>query len=158
MATMTSTRHDRPRILFVDDDASVLTALARRLQPDRDRWNMVFVLGGQSALEEIARCAFDVVVSDYRMPEVDGFAVLAAARAACPSSATILLTGDANKVATSPAASALHRLLAKPCRTAELRAAIESSRAIAANQSAIARIHSAARVAALDNHSTLEQT
>ncbi len=153
-----SARHDRPRILCVDDDAGVLASIERRLRPDRSRWNLVFVVGGQRALDAISGRSFDLVVTDYRMPGIDGFEVVAAARAACSSSAAVMLTSDAERIASWPAAAMLHRLLQKPCRTAELREAIESGLAFAALRSSIVRAQSATRAAATDNHSTLEQT
>jgi CheY-like chemotaxis protein len=116
---------ERVRILFVDDEPPVLTAIERQLRKDRARWEMVFALGGQRGLEEIHTSCFAVIVSDFRMPHVDGVAVLNEASATCPTTVRIMLSGDAEAAAMSRAVPELHRLLTKPCDTATLRAAIE---------------------------------
>jgi DNA-binding NtrC family response regulator len=125
--------HDMPgktRILFVDDEAPVLTAIERQLRRDRGRWDMVFALGGQRALEEVQKACFTVVVCDLRMPNLDGVKLLNEIGATCPSTMQIMLSGDAEASAMSQAVPALHLLLTKPCDSATLRDAIE--RAISA--------------------------
>jgi DNA-binding NtrC family response regulator len=113
------------RILFVDDEPPVLTAIERQLRKDRARWEMVFVVGGQRGLEEIRNHCFSVVVSDFRMPVVDGVALLNATADVCPSAVRIMLSGDAEAQAMAHAVPALHQLLSKPCDAATLRDAIE---------------------------------
>ena len=60
------------KILFVDDEPHVLEALRRMLHYTRQEWDMEFVLGGREALARLAVCPCDVVVSDMRMPGMDG--------------------------------------------------------------------------------------
>lgn len=115
----------RTRILFVDDEPPVLTAIQRQLRKDSDRWEMVFAVGGQSGLAEIHKGCFAVIVSDFRMPHIDGVALLNEAGVACPGTVQIMLSGDAEAAAMSRAVPALHRLLTKPCDAATLRHAIE---------------------------------
>jgi CheY-like chemotaxis protein len=60
----------RSRLLIVDDDAMVLSALRRRL---RRRYDTVTVLGGAEALARLSEDpGFDSIVCDLMMPEVDG--------------------------------------------------------------------------------------
>jgi len=113
------------RILFVDDEPYVLVAIERQLRRERARWEMVFVLGGQRGLEEIRNGCFDVVVSDFRMPIVDGVALLNAIADHCPATASIMLSGDAEAQAIARTVPSLQELLAKPCDAATLRGAIE---------------------------------
>jgi CheY-like chemotaxis protein len=120
-----TTASPRVRILFVDDEAMILTAIERQLRKERSRWEMVFVVGGQRALDEIQRSCFTVVVSDFRMPQIDGVAVLNQARASCPMTVQIMLSGDAEAPAMSRAVPDLHRLIRKPCDGVTLRQAIE---------------------------------
>jgi CheY-like chemotaxis protein len=60
------------RILFVDDDSNVLTGLRNVLRSKRREWDMVFAIGPEEALAKLAEGPFDVVVSDMRMPRMDG--------------------------------------------------------------------------------------
>ena len=64
------------RILFVDDDPNVLTGLRNVLRSRRREWDMVFAIGPEEALAKLAETPFDVVVSDMRMPRIDGAALL----------------------------------------------------------------------------------
>lgn len=115
----------KTRILFVDDEPPVLTAIERQLRRDRTRWDMVFALGGERGLDEVHKGCFTVVVSDLRMPNVDGVKLLNAIGEACPATVRIILSGDAEAAAMSQAVPALHCVLTKPCDSATLRSAIE---------------------------------
>lgn len=117
----------KKRILFVDDEAAVLAGLRNALWRDQGGWEMVFVLGGEKALEEIRRQHFDAVVTDMRMAGADGVAVLQAAKDKSPKIARIVLTGYAEDMLLAKAMPLLHRLLRKPCDGAELREAIRTS-------------------------------
>ncbi|MBL8953231.1 MAG: response regulator [Myxococcaceae bacterium] len=114
------------RVLFVDDEPNVLKGLQTMFRPLRNTWEMVFVEGGAAALAELKRGRFDVVVSDMRMPNVDGAAVLNQAALLWPTAGRILFTGFADP-------DALERLTAsyvkidKPCPSAVLRDAIEKA-------------------------------
>lgn len=109
------------RILFVDDDAALLAGLKNVLHRDRKRWDMVFAGSGEAALAEIRKQPFDVVVSDMRMPQIDGLALLRMIRDEAPATARIMLSGSDCESAMPE----FHELLAKPCSAATLRAAIE---------------------------------
>jgi DNA-binding NtrC family response regulator len=113
------------RILFVDDDAEFLFAIELALRRERQRWEMVFAVGGQRGLDEAHKAPFDVVVSDMAMPGIDGVALLGAIKSEHPSTVIMLLSGrgDAKVLRELPR---LHRLLNKPCTAATLRDAIES--------------------------------
>src|SRR5665213_1191050 len=60
------------RILFVDDDLNVLDGIRRMLYSMRDGWEMEFVTDPVAALQACERNPFDIVVSDLRMPAMDG--------------------------------------------------------------------------------------
>jgi len=115
------------RILFVDDEPAILAGLQNLLYKDRKRWDMVFALGGQLALDEIRKEPFDIVVSDMRMPGVDGAMLLNLVKDECPATVRIMLSGHADREAIVRALPALHQLLSKPCDANTLRAAIERS-------------------------------
>lgn len=114
------------RILFVDDEAHVLDGLRDLLRRRRRGWEMVMALGGAAALRELdAGAPFDVVVSDMRMPDIDGAALLEHVRDRSPGSVRIMLSGQTELDAALHAVSVAHQFLAKPCDRDELVGAIE---------------------------------
>jgi HD-like signal output (HDOD) protein len=115
------------RILFVDDDASILAGLQNLLYRDRKRWDMVFALGGRLGLAEMRKAPFDIVVSDMRMPDIDGAMLLAAIKDECPATVRIMLSGHADREVIVRLLPTLHQLLVKPCNAATLRSVIERS-------------------------------
>lgn len=88
---------------------------------------MVFAIGGERGLAEIRKRCFKVVVSDFRMPTVNGVALLLEAAAKCPGVVQIMLSGDAEAEAMSRAVPTLRALITKPCSVATLRAVIEQA-------------------------------
>jgi HD-like signal output (HDOD) protein len=86
---------------------------------------MVFVGDGASALDEVRKAPFDVVVSDMRMPHMDGAELLAHIHGESPATVRIVLSGHADRAAIMRALPASHQLLAKPCDPNTLRGAIE---------------------------------
>lgn len=103
------------RILFVDDDTSILAALRNLLRKQRGVWDMQFALGGAEALAAFETQPFDVVVSDMRMPGMDGTELLTAIREGSPATARIVLSGYAGPEAIAGAMTVAHQFLAKPC-------------------------------------------
>jgi len=77
-------------ILFVDDERDLLDSLKARLYKHRHDWNMKFVLSGDAAISALEGQNFDLVVSDVRMPGMDGGQLLtvvnSAGRWPCASS------------------------------------------------------------------------
>jgi putative nucleotidyltransferase with HDIG domain len=114
-----------PRILFVDDDPQLLAGLGKALRRHRDRWTMVFAGSGAEALDEVHRAGFDVVVSDMRMPGMDGAALLTRIRAHDPTTIRMILSGFADRTAISRARPVAHQFFEKPCDLGELARAID---------------------------------
>jgi two-component system, NtrC family, sensor kinase len=81
-------------ILFVDDEADVLRALGRTAE--RQGWRAVLASGGADALEKLAAQTFAVVISDFRMPGMDGIEFLAQVRQRHPDVERVLLTAYAD--------------------------------------------------------------
>jgi len=113
------------RILFVDDESKVLDGIGRMLHADRKRWDMQFVTSGEDALRACEAGAFDVVISDMRMPGMDGAKLLSHVRDRYPGTARIILSGYSEVSSSTRAVPVAHRFLTKPCDAAQLQAAIE---------------------------------
>ena len=64
------------RILFVDDESMVLDGLRRMLRGMRNEWEMEFAASGHEALKILDSKQFDVIVTDMRMPGMDGCQLL----------------------------------------------------------------------------------
>lgn len=121
-----------PRILCVDDEPNLLAALERSLD---EHYVVVTAEGGAAALEILAaQEPFAVVISDMRMPEMDGAEFLTRVRERWPETVRILLTGQADVQSAMAAVNggAIFRYLTKPCPhevlTKALRQAVDQHR------------------------------
>lgn len=112
------------RILFVDDETNVLDATRRSLHHMRGEWQMEFANSGMAALESLAHEPADVLVSDMRMPGMDGWQLLAEVKRRHPQVIRLILSGYADPTSTMRSIGTAHQYLAKPCESASLKAAI----------------------------------
>jgi response regulator RpfG family c-di-GMP phosphodiesterase len=115
------------RVLFVDDEPNVLAGLERQL---RKRYAVRTAAGGEAGLAVIAaEGPFAVVVSDMRMPGMNGAQFLTSVRERHPDSVRLLLTGYAEVDAAIAAVNqgGLFRFLTKPCDPATLTAALDDA-------------------------------
>jgi HD-like signal output (HDOD) protein/ActR/RegA family two-component response regulator len=115
----------RPTILFVDDEVPVLDGLRRKLADQNDRWTMLFATGGADALELAARQPVDVVITDMRMPGMDGAALLDEFRRLHPTAARFILSGFSEREAVFRTLGPAHQYFVKPCDSAVLVRAVE---------------------------------
>lgn len=113
------------RILFVDDEPRLLEGLQRMLRSHRAHWDMAFASSGAEALAMVAARPFDVIVTDMRMPGMDGAELLQRVRDVAPNIIRIILSGYFQKEAALRAVPVAHQFLAKPCDPDALREAIE---------------------------------
>ena len=83
------------RILFVDDEPKVLSALRRMLSGGQDDWSLSFAGGADEALAMMRESDFDVVVTDVNMPAKDGLTLIAEMRANAKTAGVpvVVLTG-----------------------------------------------------------------
>ncbi len=122
----------RPRILFVDDEPNVLQGLQRMLRHMRVEWDMRFVETGRAALDLMETEPFDAVVSDMRMPGMDGAELLAEVRRRAPGAVRVVLSGYSDAESVMRMVESAHQFLAKPCSAQLLADVIR--RAFALNQ------------------------
>jgi HD-like signal output (HDOD) protein/ActR/RegA family two-component response regulator len=112
------------RILFVDDEKNILDGLRRMLHADRHRWHIEFAVGGEAGLRACEMGRFDVIISDMRMPGMDGATFLGRVRTLYPSTARLILSGFSEVSLIARAAEVAYCILSKPCNRLELSAAI----------------------------------
>jgi len=112
-------------ILFVDDDRDLLESLRARLYKHRHEWNMNFVASGDEAIVALEQQRFDLVVSDVRMPGMDGGQLLAVVKQRWPNSMRIIVSGYSDPVQAVRLTSLAHQYVSKPCDGRELENIIE---------------------------------
>ncbi|MCW8949267.1 MAG: response regulator, partial [Sedimenticola sp.] len=126
------------RVLFVDDEANILSGIKRQL---RKHYAVETALGGPQGLELIKKSEeFAVIVSDMRMPEMDGVEFLREAKVLSPDSVRLMLTGNADQQTAIAAVNkgSVFRFMTKPCPVELLietvNAALEQYRLIKSEQ------------------------
>jgi response regulator RpfG family c-di-GMP phosphodiesterase len=122
-----ATTAGKPRVLLVDDEPAVLAALQRQL---RLNYTVESAEGGQEAIRIAAESdPFAVVMTDMRMPSMDGVAVLTHMRENYPDTVRILLTGYADLDSAIAAVNDgnVFRFLTKPSAPDIIRGAIDSA-------------------------------
>ena len=108
------------RILFVDDDPPVLSGLRVRLHRLRDKWDMHFADSGARAIQALEQGHFDVVVSDMRMPGMDGAELLKIVSERWPDTVRIVLSGYAELQQVVRLVPYAHQYYSKPCEAGPL--------------------------------------
>jgi DNA-binding NarL/FixJ family response regulator len=121
-----SSSRPRPRVLFVDDEPAVLEGLSASLRRLKNTWTMRFECGGQAALDALASGRFDAIVTDMRMPKVDGEAVLLSAREHSPGAVRLILSGQTDFPVVRRTLKIAHQFIPKPCRADELRGCLDT--------------------------------
>jgi HD-like signal output (HDOD) protein/CheY-like chemotaxis protein len=111
-------------LLFVDDEPKVLQGLQRQLRSHRDEWAMDFVESGPQALAFMARQPVDIIVTDMRMPGMDGSQLLGEVLKRHPQTVRMILSGEAGHAAILQLVGPAHQYLSKPCNADELQSAI----------------------------------
>jgi CheY-like chemotaxis protein len=114
-----------PRVLFVDDEPRILDGLRRSLRGKRTEWDMTFATSAAEALEILAESPHDVVISDMRMPGMDGAELLTLVSKRHPEVARVVLSGHTEPEAAIKVAVAGHRFLTKPSDVSSVVAAID---------------------------------
>jgi len=122
---MEQTANPLKRILFVDDDPNVLTGLRNVLRTKRREWEMVFAIGPEEALANLSKGSFDVVVSDMRMPRMDGATLLGKVKEMQPWAVRMILSGQTELDSAMKSVFVAHMFLSKPCDPALLQSVVD---------------------------------
>jgi len=120
------------RILFVDDEPFVLQAIESLLRRRRRIWHMEFLSKGEDAVKRLAEESFDVIVSDMRMPKMDGAELLKHVQTHHPNVIRIVLSGHTELETALRTVATAHQFLTKPCDPEVLTGVIERACALRA--------------------------
>jgi HD-like signal output (HDOD) protein len=113
------------RVLFVDDEGKALEDLKIMLQVQEFPWEVAYATSGKSALDLMAEKPFDVIISDIRMPEMDGAALLKIVCERFPGAVRIVVCSQEEMNGALRAVPVAHQFLLKPCDPHMLRVAVE---------------------------------
>jgi HD-like signal output (HDOD) protein len=117
-------------VLFVDDDRRILDGLRRALHAHRQRIRAHFCESGEAALEWLATNPADAIVSDLRMPGMDGNGLLTEIEKQHPHMMRIVLSGEARSALLARSMGLAHRVIGKPCEPAQIVAITEEALAL----------------------------
>ncbi|MEW8628029.1 MAG: response regulator [Candidatus Thiodiazotropha sp.] len=115
---------DKKRILFVDDEGNILSGLRRSLRSHRKQWDMLFVGSGQEALTKADETPLDAVITDMRMPGMDGAQLLDRIAQQHPHIVRIVLSGQSDQETVMKTVGPAHQYLNKPCEVDVLKATL----------------------------------
>jgi DNA-binding NtrC family response regulator len=116
------------RILIVDDEESIVNALKRCLRKVAD-WEIETFTSGSEALRRAEGTSFDLFISDFRMPEMNGVEFLSKVKKIQPNSARIILSGytDLEALVGAINEAEIFRFINKPWNDYELILTIEQA-------------------------------
>ncbi len=115
------------RVLFVDDEQNVLSAIKRMFFDSE--YQLFFASSGKEGLSLLSDTPVDVIVSDMRMPEMDGVEFLKLSRDVCPEAIRIVLSGQAEiaNIMDSINFGAVWRYIAKPWNDNDMKITIHNA-------------------------------
>ena len=108
------------RVLFVDDEPLLLSFYAMMLEDRVADWETALAEGGRQALEILEHGRFDVIVSDMRMPGMDGVELMTEIRRRHPHMSRIVISGITDQEEIARCLETTHQFLSKPVREREL--------------------------------------
>lgn len=112
------------KILFVDDEPNILEGLQRMLRGLRHEWDMSFAGSGAEALVLLAETSMDVIVTDMKMPGMDGAELLQIVTERHPHMVRVILSGFSEKEVNMKSVGTAHQYLSKPCDPELLKATV----------------------------------
>lgn len=115
------------RIIFVDDERQILSGFKRMLYGMRKEWEMGFAPSGPDALELMESTDYAMIITDMRMPGMDGLQLLREVKRRHPSTVRIILSGQSERKAIINSINLTHQFLSKPCDPDSLKSAISTT-------------------------------
>jgi HD-like signal output (HDOD) protein/CheY-like chemotaxis protein len=106
---------ERLNVLFVDDEQKIIDGLRRHLRAHREHWDIRFATSGDAALLMLKERPADIIVSDMRMPGMNGGQLLMRVRELYPQTTRVILSGQTDQVDLLKDIGCIHQYLQKPC-------------------------------------------
>jgi putative nucleotidyltransferase with HDIG domain len=103
------------RVLFLDDDQNIINGLKRMLRSLRDEMEFHFFTDSDEAISKINELNFDIIVSDMRMPKIEGSEFLKIVTKIQPNATRFILSGHADDELIIKSIGVSHQFLSKPC-------------------------------------------
>ena len=102
------------KVMFVDDEVMILKGLKRAFF--RNKWQIVFADSANKALQILKKEPVDFIISDMRMPIMNGAELLEEVAASYPQIVRIILSGHSDEEAAKRASFVAHQWFSKPCQ------------------------------------------
>jgi putative nucleotidyltransferase with HDIG domain len=115
MSTFANRKSDlnRRKVIFVDDEAFALEVLQRVFEPMRTEWHMEFVTSGADALTRLEQMGFDAVITDLKMPHMNGAELLEEVSRRHPTVSRIILSAQADEDLVFESVNTAHQFISK---------------------------------------------
>lgn len=103
------------KILFVDDEINIISGLKRMLNPHKKEWELYFATSGLEALELLETVPIGIIITDMRMPGMNGAELLNKIQSKYPQMIKIILSGHSDEELILKSSNAAHQFITKPC-------------------------------------------
>ncbi|TAL69916.1 MAG: response regulator [Bacteroidetes bacterium] len=120
-------------ILFVDDDKDVIDGYKRMLFSMKKYWDLYFAISSEEALNLMSENKIDVIISDMKMPGMDGTTLLGKVRELYPQILRIILSGHQDEIKIIRSTTLAHQFLLKPCDANQIKKVVENLYALRKN-------------------------
>ncbi|MCA1742504.1 MAG: HDOD domain-containing protein [Desulfonatronovibrio sp.] len=117
---------EKIRVLFVDDVQNILDGLKRMLRPMRGEWELLFASSGKEALKIMEEQPVDVIISDMKMPGMDGAQLLTETMNLYPGTVRIILSAHSDMELAIKTVLPAHQYLSKPCTSEQIKQVIKN--------------------------------
>src|SRR5450432_1690231 len=111
----------KKRVLFVDDEPTLLKMYRLVFEQEQEEWEIAFANGAAEALELMETAPYDVIVSDMRMPGMNGADLVLEVMKLYPQTSRLIMSGYADQESVAKCLGATHQFLPKPCQINVLR-------------------------------------
>jgi len=113
------------RVLFVDDDAMLIRGLKRSAEEFLEDWDIEFVTSGMEAVKLFSKRSYDAIITDLRMPDMDGIQLLEFVRREYPFTMRFILSGNTKDAPMMQSIQLVHQIIPKPCDVEKMRVIVD---------------------------------